>query len=257
MKKSTFYFTHDYNASNDFKILRLRHQLGMEGYGIYWYIVEQLAQAGGYMPIDMIPILSMQMQVSEIKVKGVIESFELFQVVDDSFFSNRLLEHLKLREELSLKGKEGAIKRWGNSITNSPPIKDANSNPNAKERKGKEIKERKESKVFTTPTKDEVYNYMNIEKNIDWNIAEIEADKFINFYESNGWKVGKNKMKNWKAAVNNWINNLNKFATNEKNKSTGKRTWDDNTRESSTWTEGFGHINVEEFFGYTKKGNSI
>ena len=28
--------------------------------------------------------------------------------------------------------------------------------------------------------------------------------KFINFYDSNGWKVGKNKMKDWKACVRTW-----------------------------------------------------
>ena len=32
----------------------------------------------------------------------------------------------------------------------------------------------------------------------------FDAEMFINFYESNGWMVGKNKMKNWKAACNTW-----------------------------------------------------
>lgn len=32
-----------------------------------------------------------------------------------------------------------------------------------------------------------------------------QAEKFCDFYESNGWKVGKNKMKCWKAAVRNWL----------------------------------------------------
>tara|TARA_R110000737_G_scaffold271423_2_gene278492 strand:- start:1033 stop:1824 length:792 start_codon:yes stop_codon:yes gene_type:complete len=34
-----------------------------------------------------------------------------------------------------------------------------------------------------------------------------EAEKFFNYYESNGWKVGKNPMKNWKAAAANWLKN--------------------------------------------------
>ena len=42
--------------------------------------------------------------------------------------------------------------------------------------------------------------------------AKIEAEKFVNYYESNGWKVGKNPMKNWKAAANNWITNSNTYA---------------------------------------------
>lgn len=32
----------------------------------------------------------------------------------------------------------------------------------------------------------------------------IQADKFWNFYESKNWMIGKNKMKNWKAAIKTW-----------------------------------------------------
>jgi hypothetical protein len=149
MNKS-YYFTHDYNASNDAKVLFLRQQLGMEGYGIYWFIVEQLAQSGGFLPLKIIPVLAMQSQTQETKVKAVIEGYELFEIDAERFFSIRLLDHLNLRKQLSDKGKEGASKRWlksENSPPNSPPI----STPNAKERKeSKEIKESKESKESET-----------------------------------------------------------------------------------------------------------
>jgi hypothetical protein len=42
--------------------------------------------------------------------------------------------------------------------------------------------------------------------------AKIEAEKFVNYYESNGWKVGKNPMKNWRASANNWITNSTTYA---------------------------------------------
>lgn len=46
------------------------------------------------------------------------------------------------------------------------------------------------------------------------NYPELEAQKFYNHFESNGWKVGgKSPMKNWKAAARNWILNSNKFTT--------------------------------------------
>lgn len=32
----------------------------------------------------------------------------------------------------------------------------------------------------------------------------VDAGKFVDYYESNGWRVGKNRMKDWKAAVRNW-----------------------------------------------------
>ncbi len=51
----------------------------------------------------------------------------------------------------------------------------------------------------------------------------LEAERFFNYYESNGWMVGKNKMKNWHSAAANWIKNYNErfnqkgtYATNNK-----------------------------------------
>ena len=57
MNKS-YYFSHDYNSANDVKILFLRQQLGMEGYGIYWFLVENLAQAAGILPLNITPVLA-------------------------------------------------------------------------------------------------------------------------------------------------------------------------------------------------------
>ena len=114
MINKSYYFSHDYNSANDVKVLFLRQQLGMEGYGIYWFLVENLAQAGGILPLNITPVLAMQMQTSEVKVKAVIEQFNLFILANDGFFSNRLNEHLGLRKKLSDKGKIGAAKRWNN-----------------------------------------------------------------------------------------------------------------------------------------------
>ena len=45
----------------------------------------------------------------------------------------------------------------------------------------------------------------------------VNAEQFYDYYESNGWKVGKNSMKNWKAAVRTWEkNNYNKTAKSNK-----------------------------------------
>ena len=58
-------------------------------------------------------------------------------------------------------------------------------------------------KRFVPPTFQEVDAYM-IEKGVNDN---AEAKSFCDFYESNGWKVGKNKMKSWQASVRNWLKN--------------------------------------------------
>lgn len=61
-------------------------------------------------------------------------------------------------------------------------------------------KERQEekSKRFVPPTVEEVERFCT-ENNID-----INAQEFVDYYTSNGWKVGKNPMRDWKASVRTW-----------------------------------------------------
>ena len=54
------------------------------------------------------------------------------------------------------------------------------------------------SKRFSPPTLLEVEDYCFERKNT------VDASKFIDYYTSNGWKVGKNAMKDWRAAVRTW-----------------------------------------------------
>lgn len=51
---------------------------------------------------------------------------------------------------------------------------------------------------FVPPTVEEVQAYCSESGHF------VPAEQFVNFYESKGWMVGKNKMKSWKAAVRNW-----------------------------------------------------
>lgn len=58
---------------------------------------------------------------------------------------------------------------------------------------------------FCPPTLEEVQSYV-LEKGI-----EIDAEKFVAYYESNGWMVGRNKMKSWKSAIVTWKKNEEKY----------------------------------------------
>lgn len=66
------------------------------------------------------------------------------------------------------------------------------------------------TKRFIKPTLEEVKNYCNERNN------KINAEYFIDYYEANGWKVGKNSMKDWKAAIRNWERRENTTNTNKK-----------------------------------------
>ena len=66
--------------------------------------------------------------------------------------------------------------------------------------------------LFKKPTLDEVKNYCILRKN------NIDAEAFIDFYESKGWQIGKEKMKSWKACVRTWES---REKNNPKNNSKG------------------------------------
>ena len=57
---------------------------------------------------------------------------------------------------------------------------------------------KKSAPRFTPPTMEEVAAYCSERGN------SVDAERFCSFYQSNGWKVGKNPMKDWKAAVRTW-----------------------------------------------------
>jgi hypothetical protein len=65
-------------------------------------------------------------------------------------------------------------------------------------------------KKFVQPTIEEVESYIK-EKGYN-----VDAERFVAYYESNGWKVGKNPMKDWKMAIVTWSKNDNQQKNNYK-----------------------------------------
>lgn len=62
-----------------------------------------------------------------------------------------------------------------------------------------ELKESIEKRHFVPPTTQNVADYCK-----EKGITTVDAERFVDFYSSKGWMVGKNRMKDWKAAVRNW-----------------------------------------------------
>ena len=71
-------------------------------------------------------------------------------------------------------------------------------------------------KRFVPPTLEEVKAYCRERQNV------VNAERFIDHYSSNGWKVGRNPMKDWKAAVRTWERSeFNKADKPQEKKSSG------------------------------------
>ena len=75
--------------------------------------------------------------------------------------------------------------------------------------------QQKKTKKFIKPTIDEINAYCLERKN------NIDAGHFFDYYESKGWKIGKNPMKDWKAAVRTW--ERQEFNKDGKNNASDKR----------------------------------
>ncbi len=110
MNKDAFYFPHFSNARNDRKLRRLRKELGIEGYGIYFMILETLRDQDGFTyPMEDIDLLSEEFGTSEQKLRTVISNYQLFEIdTSNSLFSVKFNEYLQpyiqMKEQRRLAG---------------------------------------------------------------------------------------------------------------------------------------------------------
>lgn len=112
--KDAYWFSHDSNARNDNKCMKLRRVLGMEGYGTFWALVEMLREASGYkLPLSSVTDIAYELRLPEEKILAVINNFDLFQVEEGQFFSLRLVRSMEKLENrrnlLSESGRKGGL----------------------------------------------------------------------------------------------------------------------------------------------------
>lgn len=205
MAKDAYYFPHDSNAKDDPKCIILIEELGLEGYGIFWVLIETLRDQPDYRAsVRILPAIARRYNTTLEKVKAVIARYELFQMDGEEFFySESLMERMMILEESrrkrQLAGQKGGIAKAlaQQSHGNVVAVKESK----VKESKGNESKGEENTgkrKRFTPPTLDDVIEIMgNVE----------EAEKFVDYYESKGWMVGRVPMKDWHASVRNWRRN--------------------------------------------------
>tara|TARA_R100000808_G_scaffold22155_1_gene48091 strand:- start:159 stop:743 length:585 start_codon:yes stop_codon:yes gene_type:complete len=118
MKKT--YFNHDSTARNDYRIVKMRSKLGMEGYGIFWSILEMLFTEENKLCVDDYDSLAFGLQCDPKILKQVIEDFDLFIIEDNCFYSRRLNNQIEEINNKSNKAKENAKKRWNNASAMRP-----------------------------------------------------------------------------------------------------------------------------------------
>jgi hypothetical protein len=192
--KDSLYFAHDLNARNDLKIIRLRTKYGAEGYGIFWMLIEILAENGAKIEFEDIPCIASLIGVKEELLKEIItfclsDKIALFCQQNGHFFNKRIIAHEERRKSFIESGRQGARKRWGTA--NIPRDGEANTPaitpPNAiKKERNKEINK----EIGHEMTDDEKQKYINPEniQNLKTIFKDLNALKrhlmLLNFPEA-------------------------------------------------------------------------
>lgn len=215
--KDAYYFSHDSNAKDDPKCVMLIEQLGLEGYGIFWVLIETLRDQPEYKyPLALIPALARRYNTTTEKMKTVVSQYGLFDVTPegDFFFSESLCRRMDNVSAFRESQRKKAMKRWNNAPA-LPRQSHGNADPMpVKESKGKEskVKDIKESTREKAPPAHRTQKFLppaleDVKAYCTERGKGVDPERWYDHYQSNGWMVGKTKMKDWKAAVRTWERN--------------------------------------------------
>lgn len=225
---------HSTSTHMEEQILLLLLALGWAGYGLYWRIIELLAEAKGYrLPLGL---LHTMLGVGKKRARRIVEDFGLFQTETmdgvEYVYSSRLIADIERqraqaqrREQLSQARSMAGRKGGQSSSVTSEEGDDADeasgvgskgaravsgvgrgassgSGVGTLEKQNASTKSVDEGEGFDKPTAEEVQAYVDAE-----GLQGFTGAQFVSYYESQGWHVGKNKMRNWRASCWSWHHN--------------------------------------------------
>jgi len=199
-KKDAYYFSHDANAQDDPKCMVLIDQLGMEGYGIFWALVEKLRAEKEYkLPLMTLESFARRWGTSKEKVNTVVKNFGLFTIENDEFFYSQ-----RLKFSMELKSEKATISinaRWAKDKGLKIDTNVLRTNTNVIRNDTIKVKESKEKESKILFSDCNLFDKNNFKSEFsDWG-----KDKLIYYYEAAlAYSNEGNKYVNWKSTINNW-----------------------------------------------------
>lgn len=112
------YFSHDVSSRQDRSIILLLDEMGYEGYGLFWAVVE-------FMHRNKLRVGEERLIAGKDyaeKVHRVLNDFELFRIENDEYISDRILRNISKQEEKSKKASAAATAKWAMSALKSAHI---------------------------------------------------------------------------------------------------------------------------------------
>jgi len=214
------WYKHDTDATQDAKIKKLLIRHGAVGYAVYFHCLELIAAETSETNLTFVLEHDSEIIADNLKIQGTadksgIEIVEtimryiiqlgLFQESGGKVFCFKLLKRLdtsmtsnpRFREMISSAKTNHDFNKENHDRIMIPSCKPSSLQANKQTNGGDSAKSRPLPK-FQKPTVEEVKAYCKERKN------QVDAEQFYSFYESKGWMIGKNHMKNWRFAVHTW-----------------------------------------------------
>lgn len=163
---------------------------GASGLGVYTFLCNKLYENGGSIPVARAMSFKCMLRTTVDKISAVIHS--CMYTTGDMLRCPSVDERISHEMSLRLVRRGAAEKRWKASE------KTTVATPKTR------------SAAFVKPTVAEIREYM---KSKGYNVF---AEEFYDYYESNGWMIGKCHMKDWKATVRRWaVKDKSRSSTNK------------------------------------------
>lgn len=217
MAKDVFYFTHDFGARNDPKLLAVSRRYGLAGIGLYWCVIEMLYEQGGSLELNSLDSIGYQLHDDDSIINSLVNDFGLFETDGKMFWSESVNKRIDRRAEIARKRRQAAQNRWNGSEVakedqeeaNEPeginiPLKD--EKPTEGKKKGKDVdfnaivamyhaecpsfprivkvSEARKSKIRIRL--EEMKGDFDVIKKV---FQKLEASKFCRGDNKNGWKA--------------------------------------------------------------------
>jgi hypothetical protein len=167
--------------------------------------------------------LSAETGIHESKIERILKCFETEQQIEQQKTTvNRLISICNWSEyqddeqpiEQQTNNKRTTSEQRLNTYKNDKNIKNDKKEGTVALAQPYVIPEAKQ-KRFIQPELDELKTYF-----LENRSTALEAEKFYSYYMANGWKVGRNPMKDWKHAVSGWIKRSSDFTSKTSNNGT-------------------------------------
>lgn len=150
---------------------------------------------------DLHPVIPRNIRFAVATVKKQLdEDLERWKMICEKNRQN-ISNYWKTKQSENIRSNTTEYEPIPNDTKNTDKDKDKDKDINNKENTtliNKSVKEKSTTSRFIPPTLEEIKSYCDERNNL------VDSERFYDFYSSKGWMVGKNKMKDWKAAIRTW-----------------------------------------------------